>query len=165
MVSRKKVLIYDSSKCTGCRSCMAGCSLQHEGECSKILSRIHIVKKEESGDNYISGCNQCEDPICAAVCHFGANKIDREKGIAVIDSNVCTGCKECVTYCPFGAANFNPRTGKAFKCDLCDGDPVCTRWCPSGAITYDYPDISLKKKRRDLQITQGKMLVEAAKEV
>ena len=80
MVPRKKVLIYDSSKCTGCRSCMAGCSLQHEGECSKILSRIHIVKKEESGDNYISGCNQCEDPICAAVCHFGANKIDREKG-------------------------------------------------------------------------------------
>jgi len=148
----EKVLIYDQEKCVGCRSCVVGCSLYHEGACGKIISRINIVKNERYGDCYIAGCDLCTDPPCAAVCPTGACAIDPVMGIAKIDPDVCIGCKECMIHCPFGAIKIHPVTRKAFKCDLCEGreeGPVCADWCPSGAITWARPEIAIKAKKRE----------------
>jgi len=148
----EKMLIYDQEKCVGCRSCVMGCSLYHEGECSRVLSRIRIVRNERFGESFIVGCDFCTDPPCVAVCPTGANRKDPITGIAKIDPNKCIGCKECMIHCPFGAIGLNPYTGKAFKCDLCEGreeGPVCADWCPSGAIIYSKPEIAIKIKRRE----------------
>jgi len=147
-----KLLMYDQEKCTGCRSCVTGCSLAHEGECSKILSRVNIVRNERYGESFVAGCDLCTDPPCAAVCPTGACALDPAKGIAKINPDKCIGCKECMIHCPFGAIDLHPATKKAFKCDLCEGrddGPVCADWCPSGAITWNSPELAIKAKRRE----------------
>jgi Fe-S-cluster-containing hydrogenase component 2 len=146
-----KLLIYDQEKCTGCRSCVVGCSLYHEGECSKLLSRINVVRNERYGESFVAGCDLCTDPPCAAVCPTGACALDPKMGIAKIDAAKCIGCKECLIHCPFGAISIHPITKKSFKCDLCEGrteGPVCADWCPSGAITWMSPEIAAKAKKR-----------------
>jgi carbon-monoxide dehydrogenase iron sulfur subunit len=164
----EKVLLYDQEKCVGCRSCVVGCSLYHEGECSKILSRVNIVRNERYGESFVAGCDLCTDPPCAAVCPTGACAVDPVMGIAKIDPDICIGCKECMIHCPFGAIKIHPITKKSFKCDLCEGreeGPVCADWCPSGAINWVSPDLAAKsKKRQKLQerINAAKMAKEVS---
>ena len=147
-----KVLVYSQEKCTGCRSCMMGCSLFHDGECGKVISRVAVVRNEAKGESFVVGCDLCSDAPCAAVCPTGACSMNPAKGIATINQNKCIGCKECAMACPFGAINMHYKTGKAFKCDLCEAraeGPVCADWCPSGAISYQSPTVAFKARRRE----------------
>lgn len=147
-----RILIYNQEKCTGCRSCIVGCSLYHDGECGEVLSRVAIIRNEVQGESFVVGCDACTDAPCVAVCPTGACAMDVNAGIVKIDANKCIGCKECAMACPFGAINIHYRTRKAFKCDLCEGraeGPVCADWCPSGAISYQRPDIVFKTIRRE----------------
>ncbi len=151
-MDQTKVLVYNQEKCTGCRSCVVGCSLYHDGECGKVLSRVAIVRNDVQGESFIVGCDGCKDAPCVGVCPTGACYMDVSAGIAKINTNKCIGCKECAMACPFGAINISYITGKAFKCDLCEGreeGPVCADWCPSGAISYTTPTIAFKAKRRE----------------
>jgi Fe-S-cluster-containing hydrogenase component 2 len=151
-MAANKVLIYAQEKCTGCRSCMMGCSLFHDGECGKVLSRVAVIRNEARGESYVVGCDACAEAPCAAVCPTGACAMDVAAGITKIDPKKCIGCKECAMACPFGVINVNYKTGKAFKCDLCGGrveGPVCADWCPSGAIAYVKPEVAFKSKRRE----------------
>ena len=151
-MSEQKKLIYNNEICTGCRSCVVGCSLYHDGECGKVISRVAIVRNEQHGESFVVGCDGCTDAPCAAVCPTGACAMDAAAGITKVDANKCIGCKECANACPFGAINMHYKTGKAFKCDLCEGrdeGPVCADWCVSGAISYETPTIAMKGKRRE----------------
>jgi anaerobic carbon-monoxide dehydrogenase iron sulfur subunit len=151
-MSNGKALVYNQEKCTGCRSCVVGCSLYHDGECGKVVSRVAVVRNERFGESFVVGCDACTDAPCAAVCPTGACHMDVPAGITKIDANKCIGCKECAMACPFGVINMHYKTGKAFKCDLCEGraeGPVCADWCPSGAITFGTPNIAFKAKRRE----------------
>lgn len=155
----RKVLIYSQEKCTGCRSCMMGCSLFHDGECGKIVSRIAVVRNEVLGESFVVGCDLCTEAPCAAVCPTGACSYDAAAGITKINPDRCIGCKECAMACPFGAINISYKTGKAFKCDLCEGrpeGPVCADWCPSGAITCAEPTVAFKARRREKLIERLK---------
>lgn len=151
-MNSSKVLVYNNAKCTGCRSCVVGCSLYHDGEVGKVLSRVAVVRNERYGESFVVGCDACTDAPCVGVCPTGACTMDLEAGIAKIDATKCIGCKECAMACPFGAINVHYATGKAFKCDLCEGrenGPICADWCPSGAITYVKPEIAFKARRRE----------------
>ena len=151
-MNNAKVLMFNNEICTGCRSCVVGCSLYHEGEVGKILSRVAVVRNERFGESFVVGCDACSDAPCAAVCPTGACAMDIKAGITKINADKCIGCKECANACPFGAINMHYKTGKAFKCDLCEGreqGPVCADWCPSGAISYQTPTIAYKTKRRE----------------
>ena len=151
-MSEQKKLIYNNEICVGCRSCVVGCSLYHDGECGKVVSRVAIVRNEQHGESFVVGCDGCTDAPCAAVCPTGACVMDQAAGITKIDAGKCIGCKECANACPFGAINMHYKTGKAFKCDLCEGredGPVCADWCVSGAISYETPTIAMKAKRRE----------------
>ena len=120
-MSENKVLVFNQEKCTGCRSCMMGCSLYHDGVCGKVASRVAVVRNEVVGESFVVGCDLCSDAPCAAVCPTGACSMDPQAGIAKINAAKCIGCKECAMACPFGAINMSVKTGKAFKCDLCEG--------------------------------------------
>ena len=151
-MSDGKVLLFNHEKCAGCRSCVVGCSLYHDGECGKVVSRVAVVRNERFGESFPVGCDACTDAPCAAVCPTGACAMDHEAGITKIDADKCIGCKECAMACPFAAINMHYKTGKAFKCDLCEGreeGPVCADWCPGGAITYEPANVALKVKRRN----------------
>lgn len=141
-------LIFDLRKCTGCRICETSCSLKHEDYCNPFLSRIRVVADEKRLFYYPFSCAGCTDPVCMEVCPVKAIFLESNSGVTIVNEERCIGCKECVTYCPFGSVNIHPVTKKAFKCDLCEGDPLCAKNCPTGAITYCSTDIWLRKSRR-----------------
>jgi len=56
--------------------------------------------------------------------------------IAAIDDDRCSGCKMCISVCPYGAIDFNKEDEIADITDvLCKGCGSCASVCPSNAIT------------------------------
>ncbi len=137
--------------CIGCRTCMIGCVVAHEGlhifevdpDSYTFNPKLHMVKTAKI--SIPVQCKHCENPACLAVCPVSAIT-QTEKGV-FIDTAKCMGCKSCMTACPFGAIDMVPVAGKfqadglekivANKCDLCDGlpgGPACVRVCPTAAL-------------------------------
>ncbi len=137
---------YNPAHCTGCLTCMAMCSLFHEGEVNPEKSRIQItapVLKIFEAEGIT--CHQCTLPECALACPAKAIVADPKTGARVVDPAKCVGLGLCVTACPQypnSAIRLIPATKKAIKCDLCGGDPQCVKFCPkSVALTpHLYPE-------------------------
>jgi formate dehydrogenase gamma subunit len=55
--------------------------------------------------------------------------------VIVVDADVCIGCGNCVSNCPYGARTIDPVKGIAEKCNLCaplvarGGEPACVATC------------------------------------
>jgi heterodisulfide reductase subunit A len=57
---------------------------------------------------------------------------------ALVDDRLCSGCKTCISLCPYTAISFTPRevSGTAVVNEaLCKGCGTCVAACPAGAIT------------------------------
>ena len=147
-----KLLLIDPEKCTGCRTCEVVCSLSHEQRCNPAESRISIVKYHDAGIAIPMTCQNCQEPVCAAVCPTNALRPDSEMGRVVIDYELCIGCKLCVAACPIGGMGLDARGQRVIKCDLCDGDPVCVKFCETGALKYlEVASLGLAKRREAAQ--------------
>ena len=58
--------------------------------------------------------------------------------IAVVDEHLCSGCKTCISLCPYTAISFIARNGAGVaevNEALCKGCGTCVAACPAGAIT------------------------------
>jgi heterodisulfide reductase subunit A2 len=63
-------------------------------------------------------------------------KLEIEPVVAVVESKKCSGCKLCVSVCPYKAISFDPEEEVSCINEvLCQGCGVCAVACPSGAIT------------------------------
>lgn len=139
--------------CIGCRTCMIGCVVAHEGrhifeidpDSYSFNPKLHMVKTAIL--SVPVQCKHCEDPACMQVCPTSA--ISRKEHCIVIDTEKCMGCKSCMEACPFGAIDMAVQAGVcqadgkermvANKCDLCYGlekGPACVRVCPTEALTF-----------------------------
>ncbi len=136
-MTQVKALTIDWRKCTGCGVCELVCSFTHEGLFQPSLSRIRVFRIDQEGFHFPVACLDCTEPACVAACPTAACHIDRSVPVVRVDPGLCIGCRECVNACPFGAAHFNPFTGKAYQCDLCGGSPVCVTQCYPGALQYE----------------------------
>lgn len=141
-----KVMLIDIDKCIGCYACEIACKQENE---LPLPSRWCIVTpigprkiQDEMHLDFVPNmCLQCDDPVCAYFCSFGAIT-KREDGIVIIKEEKCTGCEACVNGCPYGA--IYPDHGKNIvgKCSLCaaridDGlEPSCVQHCVSGALQF-----------------------------
>jgi carbon-monoxide dehydrogenase iron sulfur subunit len=143
-----KVLMLNYEKCTGCRTCELVCSVEHEGAVNPAKSRIKSVKWETEGLFVPTGCQQCVDAPCMAVCPVKAISRDEELNMNRLNHEVCIGCRMCVAACPFGAMNFNVDTKRVFKCDLCHGEPQCAQFCQAKAVEYVEATTQSEVKRR-----------------
>ncbi len=152
------VLIYDSTRCMDCKSCMAACQLENNLSYDVVFFKI----KEKEIGNYPNAvllsqrtnlCAECFTKPCVSVCDYKA--ISVKNGIIVINDYKCdTICasekQSCLKACPFEAIVFDT---KAKKCDMCferitKGDiPRCVSVCPAGALVYG----NLKNPQNELK--------------
>ena len=148
---------FDSSVCSGCKTCQIACKDKHDLEVGRLWRRVYEIsggKWERRGPlwspqvfvyNLSIGCNHCEDPLCMKSCPTKAIS-KRKDGIVVIDRNKCIGCRYCEWGCPYGSLQFNRSSGTMSKCSFCfdlidrGEQPVCVTACPMRAL--DFGDLS-----------------------
>jgi heterodisulfide reductase subunit A len=63
-------------------------------------------------------------------------RVEIEAATAVIEEEFCSGCKTCISLCPYTAISFNDEKKVSIINEaLCKGCGTCAAACPSGAIT------------------------------
>ena len=154
-------VLYDSTRCVGCRTCEYECAKAHN--LPEPSSEIEAVRKTSEtcntvvntfqttkGEAYIKRqCMHCNEPACDAACLTQAMH-KNVTGPVTWDGNKCMGCRYCMVSCPFDSPKFeyHSTNPKIQKCDMCfdkqaaGGKPVCVTNCPNEALMYG--------KRRDL---------------
>lgn len=144
------LVTIDTEKCTGCRICELACSLNNEKECNPEKARIRVIRTEKDGiiNTIPVNCQQCEKPICMALCPVQAMYRDLKTGAVLVNEEKCIGCRRCVYACPFGGPTVDPVKKVSVKCTLCSGEPKCVEFCPKGALRYVRSDkINIVEKR------------------
>ena len=154
-------ILYDSTRCVGCRTCEYECAVAHglpeppsEIEavrkscetCNTVVNTFQTTKGEAYNKRQ---CMHCNEPACDAACLTQAMHKDKT-GPVTWNGNKCMGCRYCMVSCPFDSPKFeyHSTNPKIQKCDMCfdkqiaGEKPVCVTNCPNEALIYG--------KRRDL---------------
>ena len=128
------ILLVNSKKCTGCRTCELICSFVHTKEFSYENSAIRVIKNEEWCINSLIVCRHCDHPECVEVCSSGALIKNKDSGFVSFDLEKCTNCMLCMEVCPYHSIFANK--DRIIVCDMCGGEPMCAKYCPAEAIEW-----------------------------
>ncbi|OPY89540.1 MAG: Formate dehydrogenase-O iron-sulfur subunit [Syntrophaceae bacterium PtaU1.Bin231] len=166
--------LIDTTRCTACRGCQVACKQWNElpGKRTRNFGSYQnppdlqsntwtLIRFQEHVDAKGTlkwlfrkdGCMHCTDAACVKVCPSGALYYS-EFGTVGLKENLCIGCKECTTACPFHIPKYDGAKDKIYKCDLCldrlraDGQPACVKSCPTGALTIGGKDAMVKAAYR-----------------
>jgi formate dehydrogenase iron-sulfur subunit len=86
-------------------------------------------------------CKHCQHASCMEVCPTGAI-IRTEFDSVYIQPDVCNGCRNCISACPYGVIEQDNAKGVAQKCTLCYDrlqggmEPACAKACPTDSINF-----------------------------
>jgi Fe-S-cluster-containing dehydrogenase component len=175
-------LLYDTTRCIGCKACVVACrdanGLQPDTSWSGGLYQAPldlnektktVIKLYDDGAGHRSffkaQCMHCVDPACASACMLGAFK-KREFGIVTYDVNYCIGCRYCEVACPFGVPKFEwaKAAPRMVKCELCNHRiaqgkiPACAEVCPRQAVIYGKREDLLRDAKARLAENPGKYI-------
>ena len=164
-------MLYDSTKCIGCKTCVVAC---HEANGLEPDTRANplydmpldnndrtknIIKlyQDENQRSYMKKqCMHCIDPGCVGACMIGSLQ-KREYGIVTWDPNRCIGCRYCQVACTYSIPRFEWESAapKIIKCELCThriaegGGPACCEVCPRQAVIFGkHKDLLAEARRR-----------------
>ena len=137
-------MLYDATKCVGCKACMAACkrvngdygSLSYEKAkfdpdglwdapadlSGSTRTLIKLFKESESRWSYVKySCMHCQKPSCVSVCPVSAMTKDKVSGVVDYNKNTCIGCRYCQVACAFNIPKFQWEKSipQIVKCDLC----------------------------------------------
>lgn len=137
-------MLYDATKCVGCKACMSACkrvnsdygSLSYERasfdkdglwDAPQDLSGstrtlIKLFKESDKKWSYVKySCMHCQKPSCVSVCPVSAMTRDATTGIVDYNKNACIGCRYCQIACAFNIPKFqwDKAIPEIVKCDLC----------------------------------------------
>jgi len=93
------------------------------------------------GSPFIAGICNCDRPDCMAmqttVTH-GIPCMYRAEYVAQLNPELCTGCRQCMRVCQFGAISYSAGSKKvAIDPRLCYGCGVCRAVCEKNAIQLE----------------------------
>ena len=134
--------IYDPDKCVFCRTCEAACKGTRNVEIGvfwrKVSEAWHGEYPDVSRSFLSAACHHCAEPACLKACPTGAITKRPEDGVVLVDRELCNGCRECLTACPYDIPQFGA-DGIMQKCDMCiesGTEPACAAHCPTGALSF-----------------------------
>ncbi len=166
----KYYVTQDIKRCIGCKACEVHCKVKNNVPAgSSFCKMIQVGPRAKKGvpvtDFIYMSCFHCEKPWCVAACPSGAMQRRKKDGIVFVDSELCVGCKACMTACPWGVPQWDIQTGKVSKCDLCmdridqGKEPACVTKCTTECLNFSRPDqASLAKRQRFAeQLVQNKI--------
>jgi tetrathionate reductase subunit B len=154
-----KAFVIDVSICNGCYCCQIACKDEHVGNDWTPYAR----PQPDTGqfwmklNEYIQGtlpkvkmhyipvmCMHCDNAPCISSCLVEGAIYRRDDGLVIINPEKCTGCRNCVDVCPYGAIFLNEGLNIAQKCTGCAHlldnnwkEPRCVDACPTGALRFD----------------------------
>lgn len=143
-----KAILFDASKCTGCKACQVACKSWNEREYTEtqnngtmenpleltsecwmriLFNEPETITKVEDLHWFFTKyqCMHCTDATCVKVCPSGATKKhkvtdnDAEAYVVMTDDKQCIGCNYCVATCPFSACRYKEKEKGIFRCRLC----------------------------------------------
>jgi heterodisulfide reductase subunit A len=118
--------------------------LDKDGFLAEAHPKLRPVESVTAG-MYLAGAAQAPKDIPEAVAQasgaaskvlalFSSDTLSHNPIIAVVDKDLCSGCKLCLTMCPYGARVYNADRRVVEVNDvLCEGCGCCIVACPSGA--------------------------------
>ena len=129
-------ILYDSTRCLGCRVCERLCAKVHgspepekpkEGEIRKTdvdrRTVVNTYSNTSKGEVHVKKqCMHCNEPACAAACLTQAMHKTKE-GAVIWRGDKCMGCRYCMVSCPFNIPKFEYHSSNPTitKCDMCYG--------------------------------------------
>jgi heterodisulfide reductase subunit A len=96
---------------------------------------------------FLAGCAQGPKDVPDTVTHAGAaasmalalldkGEVTISPATAIVDEDLCSACKTCISLCPYTAITFLEAENVAnINEALCKGCGTCVAACPAGAIT------------------------------
>jgi formate dehydrogenase iron-sulfur subunit len=178
-----KAMLYDASKCVGCRACQNACKQWNKLPAesigygniyenpSDLSAKTWTLIKAREVQGHIGKellfckyqCMHCTEASCEAVCPTGA--ISHHGSAVVIDQKVCIGCGYCIQACPFNVPHKRHgfAVGATGKCTFCadrqaEGlPPACVEVCPAEALQFGEQNdlITVGRTRAELLKTNG----------
>ena len=132
---KKASLLIFKTDCMGCHACEVACKQEHGLGVGPRLIRVM-----EDAPRFVPiYCHHCTKAPCLESCPVDAIFRD-DRGIVLINDELCIGCRECMGACPFGAMQFDDDEEVAIKCDLCvdrldkGEQPACSLACATRCI-------------------------------
>lgn len=179
-------ILYDASKCVGCRACQMACKRWNKlpaestdpqklyetplGLSADTWTLIKLKKSNQANWHFFNyQCMHCTDAACVTVCPTGALFKD-ERGFTALDQEKCNGCGYCTQFCPFGVPHLKTKSlltgeAKVAKCTFCQdriwsgrGGPSCAEACPVGALVWGQWAELLKKARDRVAVLRDRGL-------
>jgi len=176
-------MLYDSTRCIGCRTCVVKCKEANELPPSRTRDGLYdaspdldgttknVIKLASVGDRTAfvkAQCMHCVDPACASVCMIGALRKNLVTGVVEYEKDGCVGCRYCQVACPFNIPKFtwDKAAPQIVKCELCRhradpkrggpyavANPACCEVCPREAVVYGKVTELLAEAKRRLRAT------------
>jgi Fe-S-cluster-containing dehydrogenase component len=171
-------MLYDTTRCIGCKACVFACreandtlpetELFEEGVWdaplglsgrTKNVIQLHASDGGSSQSYMKRQCMHCVDPACVSACMIGALHKD-ENHIVAYDASKCIGCRYCQVACPFQVPGFeyDKALPLIVKCELCrhqlppEGPgPACCAACPREAVIFGKRGELLADAKRRLE--------------
>src|SRR5437899_1203621 len=158
----------DTSICIGCKACEVACKEwnQLQGDSPAFLADSfdntgsldaqnwrhvkfieHVPDQSATAGNGTAWlmmsdvCKHCKHASCMEVCPTGAI-IRTEFDTVFIQQDVCNGCRNCISACPYSVIGFDSQSGTAKKCTFCydrlqnNMTPACAQACPTQSIKF-----------------------------
>ncbi len=106
--NKKFVMVFDLSKCDGCKKCTEACQKMHYTESDREWIKVFTMHDAKAEAPYYlpKPCFHCDNPTCTKVCPVNAT-FKREDGIVLVDNERCIGCRMCMAACPYSTRFFN----------------------------------------------------------
>jgi len=138
-------MLYDATKCVGCKACMAACKRVNAGPgalsfeqasfdqdalwdapadlSGKTRTLIKLYREGNAWSYIKRSCMHCQIPSCVSACPVKAMTKDPATGIVDYSKDTCIGCRYCQIACAFNIPKFQWEKSipQIVKCDMCHG--------------------------------------------